>query len=257
MLALLLGVLNIYETFYYMSEGTTRFGNSLGIIWTLWGVYAVSVIVFFWRRRSLQRKYTAKARELNEEPAKMNIPYTYFFQLPIAQMVDGMPIHIHGKRCCTFEYQFYERIHKILTLMGFVNLMGINLKSEERVVKIRPIKPFQLQNLYEVYVDGHYYGCLQSKRLLKEKGIKKFLHFSFDSPHATLSIENDHLHPELTMTTEEHEQLFIAKRNVLTLEKSVYSGKRGEQHAIRIREQAIYDEVLLAIYVVLMQLRNE
>lgn len=224
--------------------------------WTLWSVYVLSVVFFFLHRRYLQRKYLAQVDDLNEPAAVMDLPDRYFFQLPLVRMVDGMPIQIIGKRPCIFELQFHRRLHKVITFLGIDNLTGVELKSSERIVTITPIEFFTVRDVYEVFVDGAYYGHLQSKRLLKEKGIKKSISFTFDSPFGTISIENNYIDPELRMTRE-NEQVFIAKRNVMTLEKSVYSGKRGEQHEIRIQEQEIDDEVLLAIYLALMNKRNQ
>lgn len=256
-LAVIFTMLTIYETIYYLNEGTTRFNQPLTITWSMWGIYVLSVIAFFWRRHYLQRKMSALASDALVDSMVTNHPAMYYYQLPILQMADGVKIPIAGKRPCTFEYLFHRRVHQLVTYIGILDLTSIQVRSSERTVYVHPIDLFKLRNRYEVRVDGIYYGILQSKRLLKEKGIKKMIYYTLETSEGKLSIENEHLTPIVTMTTAEGQEVFKAERNGYTWEKSAYSGKRGEQHEINIHTAIFSDEVLLAIYVFVMNQNNQ
>lgn len=253
-----IGFLNIFETIYFFKNGETKFGNPLWTVWLLWGVSFAALVVIYFMRRHLQKKYIAIANNNTFDDEYMEKDADYYYQLPIVSMVDNMPITITGHKNMRFELHFNNAWQKFLTLFDILNSAGLNLSSNENKVIMKPIKPIRHLNryIYDVYVNERFYGTLRSEKGLKEKGIEKYLHFIFDREQEEFNIENEYLSLDLTMKNNNNDKDLYAKRNFFTLEKDKKTGKRGEQHKVNIFPTNIPDEILLAIYVQLMNVKN-
>lgn len=253
-----IGFLNIFEIGYFLINGETKFGNPLWIIWLLWGVYSASLIIFpFWRLH-LQKKYIAIANNKAFDNEYIADDEDYYYQLPITKLVDKIPITITGIQNIRFELYFNNAWQKFLTLFHFLNIAGLSLSSSDSNVVIKPMKPIKSLNryIYEVYFNGKFYGNLYSKKAIKEKGITKYLYFIFETEQEKFNVENEYLYVDLTITNQNNAKVLHAKRNFFSLEKDEETGKRGETHRINIFPTNIPDEVLLAIYAQLMNIKN-
>lgn len=253
---IIFGILSVFESYYFMNYGTTYFGNSLGITWAMWIVAAISLVVFFCMRRYLQKKYTAL---LNEETLEGNSEAeqsTYVYQMPMMKMVDDMPVIIRGKKEMYFQLYFNSFWQKCLTLFDILPVAGVRLTSPEHTVEVRPIKLISNRNFFEVFLNEELYGKLTQKQFLKEGGIKKAINFTFTSPAGEFSIENNYLDLLLTMQNNQ-EVLLRAKREFFDFMKDEKTGKRGEKHEVNVTSEEIPDEVFIAIYTIMMNLRND
>lgn len=257
-IVIIFGGINIFETIYFMKEGTTKFGNSLFTLWLLWGVSLTLLIGFYFTRRHLQRKYTTLIKSKTTQRELSFNEQEYIYQMPLIKLVDRMPIQILGHREFSFQLYFNNRWQKFITLFDIINMGGLHMSSTDSNIVIQPIEPFKLTNqfIYDVYLNNDYIGRLQSKKLLKEQGLKKYLNFTFSTKQDTITIQNDYLSTDLYMLNHAEERIFHATRNYFTLEKDQLTDKRGERHDVTVLTDQIQDEVLLAIYVQLINIKN-
>lgn len=128
-----LGVLNIYETFYFLLNGETKFGYSLWIIWLLWDVSFIILIVYYFMRRYLQRKYTAVAMTGQIFKLRSNVFYNsawliIFVRSNIPFMVDFSAsvenFGIGGNSCswCSSKNLMDAIVHLVFLLLFVLSL---------------------------------------------------------------------------------------------------------------------------------------
>lgn len=249
------GILNVFETYYYINHGTTYFGNSLLMAWAMWIVASLSLVTFFFTRRYLQKKYTTLLNEEILEGSSEENQSIYVYQMPLMKMVDNMPVVIRGEKEMYFQLCFRSRWQKFLTLFDILPVAGVRIVSPVHKIEIQPIKLISNRNFYEVFLNDEPYGKLEQKRFLKEGGIKKSINFIFTSPVGEFSVENNYLDLLLTIQND-GEMLLRAQREFFDFVKDEKTGKRGEKHEVEVTSESIPDEVLIAIYITMMNLRN-
>lgn len=256
LVVLIIGSLNIFESVYFMVNGETKFGNPLWVIWVLWGVYFIALVFFFFARRYLQNKYVTKKNQATEMTELKPTDADYYYQLPIIKLFDRMPITINGLQQMTFELFFNNRWQKFLALFDFLNLAGLTLTSKQNKVIIQPIHLFKPRYLYHVYFNSEHYGSLAAEKFFKERGGTKYLSFTFKTEQEEFTVENNYLSLQVDMTHPSGKTIFHAERDFFSLEKDKAMGRRGEMHKIKLPPSKIPAEVLIAIYVQLMNIKN-
>ncbi|WP_434122351.1 hypothetical protein [Salinicoccus roseus] len=246
--------LNVFETIYYINNGSTYFGADLLGSWLFYLAALVFLIGYMVFRRRNQKKYSRIANETldtnNLESGK------FFYQLPIVKLMDNLPIKVVGENKPQFELYFNSWIHKISFIFDFSGSPpGLKLASDENTIILKSRKWWRYE--YNVYFNDKYCGVFTAKKLIKEGGIKKYLNFTFKSKENEYDLINEHL--DLTAYIKDGERTILTgERTYFNLAKDEKSGRRGETHEISIDEERDQSEqeLLLALYVTALNIRN-
>lgn len=246
--------LNVFETIYYINNGSTYFGADLLGSWLFYIAALVFLIGYMVFRRHNQKKYSRIANEIldtnNLESGK------FFYQLPIVKLMDNLPIKVVGENKPQFELYFNSWIHKISFIFDFSGSPpGLKLYSDKNTIILKSRKWWRYE--YNVYFNDKFCGEFTAKKLIKEGGIKKYLNFTFKSKENEYDLINEHL--DLTAYIKDGERTILTgERTYFNLAKDEKSGRRGEKHEISIDEERDQSEqeLLLALYVTALNIRN-
>ncbi|RIM48002.1 hypothetical protein BUY22_02405, partial [Staphylococcus cohnii] len=81
-------------------------------------VVAVANLLF---RKYIQNKYS---KMVNENITSIANENEFFYQLPIVQLTDDMPIRVNGKSNITFQLYFNNIFHKFLFIFDLFSIPG-------------------------------------------------------------------------------------------------------------------------------------
>lgn len=246
--------MNVFETIYYINNGNTYFGTSLIGNWIFYIAAILVLIGYISFRRYNQKKYLRIANDSLDTSTLED--GEFFYQLPIVQLMDNMPIRVVGKNNPKFELYFNSAIHKVSFIFDFsASPPGLKLSSRDNTIILKSRKWFRYE--YNVFFNGEYYGEFTAKKLIKEQGIKNYLDFIFVSKDETYSLTNNYL--DLTAYIKDDQRTLLSgERTYFNLSKDEKSGRRGEKHNINIDEAIEQDkqEILLALYITALNIRN-
>ena len=71
---------------------------------------------------------------VNENITSIANENEFFYQLPIVQLTDDMPIRVNGKSNITFQLYFNNIFHKFLFIFDLFSIPGLLLISEENQI---------------------------------------------------------------------------------------------------------------------------
>lgn len=225
-------------------------GELLNIpLWSSWlfllGITIVITTIFLFRK-FLQKKYSSYS--LVDE-SKLNLKENeYFFQSPL-YIVDNQVIPIYGEGNITYTPTYFNKLHKLISLFGFMPIYSTYLSSDKNEIKIIPRNAFSLRYKYNVYLNNDFVGIYEMKRLIKDKGIKQQLPYTFRSEDDEYSLHNAYMSTKTTITNNNDAVLFQADRSVFDFSKEQNTKKRGEKHHIKIDVAHESSELLLALYI--------
>lgn len=234
------------------------FNNSL---WFLYGAAAVllaGIIITFVIRNQSQKKFLKRLDDDNDQPDQALGENQYFYQSPL-YMVDDQPIKIHGKENMKYTLYFNNTFEKWLSILGLFPIYGIQLKSDDYKVQLKPTKPLLPRFRYNVYVNDEQAGYFESKKMIKEKGAKKLLSYRFEKGEKEYHFNNEYLSFDAVIQDAESEtDILTANRSFFDLAKEQGTNRRGEKHNIDIIEHSGKDthELWLALYAQVMVNKN-
>lgn len=246
--------INIFETVYYTNYGETYFGASLTGTWLIYIGALLFLILFLIFRRYNQNKYTKIANEnVGQETTVEN---HYYYQMPMIQLMDNMPIKVKGENNPKFELYLNSVIHKFLFIFNLSTAVGLKLTTDENVIILKTKKHIRYK--YEVYINGKYSGEFNAQPLISKKGINKYLNFTYENKDTLYHLTNDYF--ELTAYIKEEENTLLSGNRTYFnfFSKDGNTGKRGEKHDIYVAQDLEREtkELLLSFYVAALNIRN-
>lgn len=246
--------MNVFETIYYINNGYTYFGTNLIGSWILYIGAIIFLVLYIVFRRYNQKKYLNIINENSE--TNHNHSGEYFYQLPVVQLMDNMPIKVEGNNDPYFELYFNSFIHRLLFIFDLsFPPPGLKLSSCENTIILKSRKWLRYE--YDIYLNDDYYGEFVAKKLFKDKGIKNYINFTFIRKNHTYNLINNYL--DLTAYIKDGEKILLSgDRTYFNFSKDEQSGRRGEKHSIKINNKMENhnQEILLGLYITALNIRN-
>ena len=252
MIIVLYTFLNTFESIYFINNGETYFGANLRYTWLLYIFCIVVAVANLLFRKYIQNKYS---KMVNENITSIANENEFFYQLPIVQLTDDMPIRVNGKSNITFQLYFNNIFHKFLFIFDLFSIPGLLLISEENQICLK--SRGWLKYKYDIYINECYKGTFNAKSLLKKEGIKKYINFLIQIDNKEYELTNDYL--DLTAYIKEETILLSGKRTYFNFfSKNEKNGRRGEKHIINVDPNLKTEkkELFLALYITALNIRN-
>ncbi|WP_040978849.1 hypothetical protein [Oceanobacillus jeddahense] len=247
--------INIFETIYYLNYEETYLGTNLIWSWALHISCVLFLIAYFIFRKYNQNKYINIANETIEED-EIN-PGEFYYQLPIVTLMEKMPIKVLGQNNAAFELYFNSTLHRTFFMLGLFSAPpGLKLSSNENTIILKSKKWLRYE--YTVYVNGDYHGEFNAKRLVKERGVKNYIHFDYHYNNCVYNLTNDYFDMTTYIKDDQDTLLFGERTYFNLLSKDEKTGRRGEKHKIKMdhKQNQSFQEVLLALYITALNIRN-